>query len=66
MSKILDTMDELDKGLGFIRAASMAVRGSGLDPKELNALDRIMGAAEDSLEVVKQELEAINKAAPKD
>jgi hypothetical protein len=55
-NRAVSIMDELDKGLDFVRAASMAVLGSGLDRKELSALDRIIGAAEDALELVKEML----------
>jgi len=58
--RLLNTIDELDKGLGFVRAASMAVRGAQLDDKERNAVDRIIGAAEDALEGVKRDLEALH------
>jgi hypothetical protein len=63
MSKPLDIIDELDKGLGFVRAASMALHGSSLDLNELNALDRIIGAAEDTLESVKAMLEKTSSTA---
>ena len=51
-------MDELNKGLGFVRAATMAVRGChSLDSAEKNALDYVLGQATDTLEAVKADLE---------
>jgi hypothetical protein len=53
MSKLLDTIDELNRGRDFVKVAYMAAQG--LEPDEANAMARVLGAAEDSLESVKGE-----------
>ena len=62
MSKILDTLDELNKGRDFIKAASLAIHGCGLDSNELNALDRILGEAQEALWVVGNSLSELLNA----
>lgn len=57
MSTLLTTMDELNKGLSFVRAASLAIRGSCLEATEVNAIDRVIDAAEEALANVKGCLE---------
>jgi hypothetical protein len=46
MSKLLDTIDELNKGQNFIKAASMAIRGGEMESDEVNAMDRLLGEAQ--------------------
>jgi hypothetical protein len=57
MSKLIDAIDELNRGCDFVRAAYMAAHD--LEPDEANAMARVLGAAEDSLEKVKASLEAM-------